>query len=135
MDKVLEQPKCGSKGNVELDFSFLTNNTSAPLTSTLRGLNADWVASFTYVGVGILQINLHAKVKCRYVISKVAELEDLNAADDGAYATIGATQNDGGASAAMTFKVYTRVAAGTKTDFTGRRVNVRLVLKDSSVGV
>lgn len=120
-----------AKGLVYLDFSFATNNTSNPLTSSFRG-GVDGVQSVTYSAVGILIFTI--KDRFRYVVSKTVELDDLNSSDDGAYASSGAVQNEGTATQ-MNFKLYTRAAAGTKTDYTGRRVNVSLVLKDSTVGV
>jgi len=122
------------KGLVYLDFSFATNNTSSPLLTTLRGAGADAVATLTRTGVGIIQVTL--KDIYRYVCSKAVDLEDLDSSDDGAYASIGPDTNDGSSPQKVaTFKVYTRAAAGTKTDYNGRRVSVSLTLKNSTVGV
>lgn len=138
MDKNLEQRRTLGKGYVDIDFSFLANNVSNPVisgaASTLRGAGLDFVESIAYSAVGIILVTLTLSARCRYVVSKDATIEDLNAADDGAYATCGAIQNEGSSTAKMTFKVYTRAANGTKTDYTARRVHVRLVLKNSTVG-
>ena len=131
-DRNLESGKNFAKGQVYLDFSFLTNNTSSPLTTTFRG-GKEAIATVTYSAVGILIVTLADK--WRYVTAKAVDIEDLNSSDDGSYATIGAVQNEGSSTTAPSFKVYTRVAAGTKTDFTGRRVSFQLVLKNSTVGV
>lgn len=131
-DRNLDSGHNFAKGMVYLDFSFLTNNTSNPLTSTFRG-GADAVASVVYSAVGILIVTL--KDKWRYVAAKTADLEDLNSSDDGAYASVGAVQNEGSSTTAPSFKIYTRAAAGTKTDFTNRRVTISLALKNSTVGV
>jgi len=139
MDRNLDTGHNVGKGNVYIDFSFLTNNTSNPAVNTFRGADQSWIASVAYSAVGILLVTLSTKANCRYVIDKTVELEDLNAADDGAYASSGPVQNEGaaGANAAtpMTFKIYTRAASGTKTDYTGRRVSVSMCLKNSTVGV
>ncbi len=139
MDRSLEPRKCTSKGLVDIDFSFATNNNASPVisgaSSTLRGTGLDYIESIAYSAVGILIVTLKLEARARYVVTQSAELADLNAADDGAYATIGAVQNEGSSTSKMTFKVYTRAATGAKTDYTGRRVSVRLVLKNSTVGV
>lgn len=122
-----------AKGLVYIDFSYAANNTSNPLTSTWRGA-ADAIASVTRSGVGIHLVTL--KDKWRYVVAKTVDLEDLNASDDGAYATVGAVQNEGSSTTAPSFNVYTRAAAGTKTDYASpRRVSIQMVLKNSTVGV
>lgn len=135
MNRDLDTRKGVGKGMVALDFSFLTNNTSAPLLTSLRGADASWVASFTRNGAGDITVLLKPGAQARYVATKDVDMEDLNSSDDGAYATIGAVQNEAHATLGMSFKVYTRAAAGTKTDYTGRRVSVRLLLKNSTVGV
>jgi hypothetical protein len=135
MDRNLDQGRNVGKGLVYLDFSFLTNNTSNPLVSTFRGADSTWVASVTYVSPGILLVTMSLNARCRYVVDKYVDLEDLNSSDDGSYATIGAVQNEGSSTAQMTFKIYTRVVAGTKTDFTNRRVSVSMALKNSTVGI
>lgn len=134
MSRDLEHGYNYGKGNVYLDCSFLTNNTSSPLLTTLRGSGADVIASLTRTGVGIIQVTL--KDTYRYLIDKYVSLEDLDSSDDGAYASDGPDTNDSQTPLKpATFKVYTRAAAGTKTDFTGRRLNMTLVFKSSSVGV
>jgi hypothetical protein len=139
MDATLEKAQTPTKGAVDLEFSFDTNNTSSPVTSgtgsTLRGVGLDFIDSIAYSTVGIILVTLTLKARARYQISKLVELEDLNAADDGAYATAGPIQNQGSSSAKQTFKIYTRAANGTKTDFTNRKVNVRIRLKNTTVGI
>lgn len=127
-----ENGKNYTKGMVYMDFSFLTNNTSNPLNSTFRGA-AENIASITRSNVGILVVTLLDQY--RYVVDKYADLEDLNASDDGAYASIGAIQNEATAGAQLSFNIYTRAAAGTKTDYTNRRVSVCISFKNSALGV
>lgn len=126
----LEQGFNYCKGAVYLDLSFLTNGTSNPLLSTLRGAGADVVASITYVATGKYTIVL--KDAYRYIVGKTADLEDI-ASPDGSYASIGNVSGEG--SGPLTFVASTFVAAGTLTAFTGRRLTVSLVLKNSTVGV
>lgn len=137
MDRNLDSRMGFGKGLVHIDLSFLTNNTSSPLLTTLRGADGSVVASLTRNNTGIITILFTKTVAARYVVSKHVELDDLDAADDGAYATSGPPLNEGAASGTtgLSFKIYTRAAAGTKTDYANRRVNVRLVLKNSNVGV
>lgn len=136
MDRNLNDRKGVGVGMVDLDFSFACNNTSSPLMSTLRGADASWVESLTRTGVGVILVTLKLEARCRYLVAIDATLQDLNASDDGAYATIGAVQNEGSSSAKMTFNVYTRAAAGTKTDYASpRRCSVSILAKNSTVGV
>lgn len=135
MDANLETARRVGKGLVELDFSFLANNTSNPVLTSLRGVGTEMVDALTYSTTGILVVTLKLAARCRYVVAKHVELEDLDSSDDGAYATSGPVNNEGSSTAKMNFKVYLRAAGGTKTNYSNRRVHVRLVLKNSTVGV
>ena len=135
MDANLETCRRVGKGLVELDLSFLTNNASNPSLSTLRGVGTEMVDAITYSTTGILIVTLKLSARCRYVVQKLVELEDLDSSDDGAYASAGPVNNEGSSTTKMNFKVYTRAAGGTKTNYSNRRVHVRLVLKNSTVGV
>jgi hypothetical protein len=136
-DRNLDSGKNFGKGMVYLDFGFLTNGTGAIDMTTLTGGGKDAVLSVTRAAAGRITIVL--KDKFRYVVRKSAELEDLaSGSDDGSYATCGPVT--GGGATAISFDVFTRVVAGTKTDFgtggtgTARRVGVSMVLKNSTVG-
>lgn len=137
-DRNFENSHNYGKGLVYLDFSFLTNGTGVIDLTTLRGcVQAKDIASISHPGAGRYTITLTDKF--RYVVSKYVDLEDLaSGSDDGSYASSGPVT--GGGTTAISFDVFTRVVAGTKTDFgpggTGvaRRVNVVLCLKNSTVG-
>jgi len=115
---------------VYLDFFFLTNNTSTPLLSTLDGAGIDTVASFNRTGAGIIVVTL--KDPFTKVIRAGAELDDT--ANDGAYATVGNIANEG-TNSGIAFTIRLRAAAGTLTDYTGRKCSVGLVLKNGNWGV
>lgn len=110
------------QSRVYCEFFFLTNNTSAPLLSTVDG--ADIVASFSRSGAGVIVITL--KDTFNKVIYASADIDDTGSGD---YATVGNITNEGTASP-ITLTVRTRVAAGTLTDFTGRKVSVNLALRN-----
>lgn len=131
-DRNLESGKNFAKGLVYLDFSFLANGASNPVASAFRG-GREAVASVVRESTGQYLVTLVDKY--RYVVHHDAGLTDLNASDDGAYATAGAAQNEGSSTLPVSFRIYTRAAAGTKTDYTGRRVILRMCLKNSTVGV
>jgi len=120
-----------SQGLVYLEFSFLANGASDPVTTSFRG---GGVATVSHAATGRYLVTLQDGY--RYVSSKAVDLEDLGTgSDDGAYATIGPVANEGsGHTTALTFNVYTRAAAGTKTDYSARRVSLCLVLKNSGNG-
>lgn len=138
-DRNFESARNYGKGLVYADLSFLTNGTGAISLATLRGAGVDAIASIAHPAAGRYTITL--KDKFRYVVSKYTELEDLaTGTDDGSFATSGPVSNEGSSTLAPSFDVYTRVVAGTKTDFgaggTGaaRRVHIVLCLKNSVVG-
>lgn len=138
-DRNFESARNYGKGLVYADLSFLTNGTGAISLTTLRGAGADAIASIAHPAAGRYTLTL--KDKFRYVASKYCELEDLaSGSDDGSYASAGPVSNEGSSTLAPSFDVFTRVVAGTKTDFgpggTGaaRRVNVVICLKNSVVG-
>lgn len=138
-DRNFENARNYGKGLVYADFSFLTNGTGAIAMSSLRGAGVDAIASVTRAAAGRITVVL--KDKYRYVVSKYSALEDLaSGSDDGSYSTEGPVSNEGSSTLAPSFDVFTRVVAGTKTDFgtggtgTARRVSVVLCLKNSTVG-
>lgn len=125
-----------AQGLVYLDFSFNTNGASNPVitgaSSTLRGaVSPQDIVSITYAATGKYTILLSDKY--RYVVGKSCDLEDV-ASPDGGYASIGNVTNEGSSTAGISVVVSTFVAAGTLTQFTGRRVSVSLCLKNSTVG-
>lgn len=131
-DRNLESGRNFAKGLVFLDFSFLANGVSSPVTTSFRG-GAEAVATVTRESTGQYLVTM--RDKWRYCAAVSADMTDLHAADDGAYATAGAPQNEGSSTLPVSFRVYTRTAGGVKTDYTGRRVNVKVVFKNSTVGV
>lgn len=130
-DRNLESGKNVGKEVVYLDFSFLTNGASNPVASSFRGtVLGDFILSVTYVATGKYTVVL--KDKWRYLIGKFADMEDI-ASPDGGYSSVGNVSGEGGG--ALTFVVSTFAANGTLTAFTGRRLSVSLILKNSTVGV
>lgn len=115
-------------GRVYAEFCFDTNNTSSPLMTSVDG--ADIVANLNRTGAGVIVVTL--KDSFNKVIALDASLDD--SADDGAFATVGTVTNEG-TSSPITFTIRTRVVAGTKTDFTGRRVRVSMALRNGNWGV
>lgn len=114
--------------SVLVAFSFLTNNTSAPATTSFVG-TGDLVASLTYVSAGRLLVTMSARDNYNAVLYASARMEDNN---DDARATIGPFSNEG-TSNALSFNITTRVSNGTATDFSNRRVFVELVLRNSAI--
>lgn len=115
-------------GRVYCEFNFLSNNTSSPVLTSVDG--ADVVASLSRSGAGVIVVTL--KDAFNKVITASADLDDT--ANDGSYATIGGITNEGTATP-LSFTVRTRVAAGTLTDFTARKVYVVLSLRNGNWGV
>lgn len=135
-----------SQGLVFCSFSFLTNNTSSPATSSFRlcgGLTGSQssgsvpnngpsvVASVTRTGVGAYLITLADGY--RFVGAFDASIDD---GADTLMPRIGTISNEGsGNSVAVTLALTVRaMATGTATESTGRRICVNLVLKDSGNG-
>lgn len=115
---------------VYLEFTFLTNNTSTPLLTTLDGAGIDTVLSFNRTGAGVIVVTL--KDSFTKVIRASAELDDT--ANDGAYATVGNVTNEG-TNSGIAFTIRTRATAGTLTDYAARKCSVGLVLKNGNWGV
>lgn len=135
MDRNLDHGRNVGKGLVYLDFSFLANGGSNPVAASFRGAAlGDIVATVTYAVTGKYTVKLQIKDQVRYIVAKYADLEDI-ASPDGGYASVGNVTNEGTAGSQLTFVVSTFNAAGTLTAFSGRRVSVGLVLKNSTVGV
>lgn len=135
-----------SQGLVECDFSFLTNNTSDPAVSSFRGCGGltgavasgsqansgpSAVASITRTGVGAYLVTLADGY--RFVQAQSCDIDD---AADTLKPRIGAITNEGaGYSVPISFPVVVRaMSTGTATESTGRRVSIRLILKDSGNG-
>ena len=135
-----------SQGLLEIDFSFLTNNTSDPATTSFRGCGGltgssgatsvansgpSAVASITRTGVGAYLITLAEGY--RYVTAAFPSIDD---GADTLWPRIGTISNEGsGATTALTLALTVRaMATGTATESTGRRVSVKLVIKDSGNG-
>jgi hypothetical protein len=126
--------KDGSSGVVYLNFQFECNTASNPVTTTFKGDGILPQGTLVHTATGKYTLTLDAGYTCRYVIHKLAELEDA-ATDDGAYATIAAPTQGEGDGKALVFLLYTRAASGTKTDYAAhRKVTVQLVLKCSQAG-
>lgn len=139
--------KTTSQGLVYGEFSFLTNNTSNPATSSFRGCGGltgisaaaggvsnsgpSAVASITRTGVGAYLITLADGY--RFVQASDASIDD---AADTLWPRLAAPSNEGaGNSTAITVALTVRaMATGTATESTGRRVSVFLVLKNSGNG-
>lgn len=144
MNRNLDQAPNFGKGLVYAEVSFATNNTSSPTAASIRGAKdaLDATTPLNRTGVGIIRVTLRDKV--RYIVTKYTDMDDAaSGSDDGAYATAGPDVNDPGVTTAPNpggttpaFDIFTRAGATTtKTDFTNRRVNVSLCLKNSTVGV
>lgn len=131
-DRNFEHGTNYGKGLVWLEFSFLANGASNPVSSGYRGVGTDVIKSITYTATGKYTIVLRDKF--RYIICGDAGLWDI-ASPDGGYASFGNVSNEGSSTVGPTFVVATFSAAGTLTQFSARRVNVTLCLKNSTVGV
>ncbi len=135
-----------SQGLVYADFSFLTNNTSNPATTSFRGCGGltgsdgatsvansgpSAVASITRTGVGAYLITLADGY--RYVTCSYASIDD---AADTLVPRLAAPSNEGsGHDTAVTIALTVRaMSTGTATESTGRRVSVGLVLKNVGNG-
>jgi hypothetical protein len=116
-------------GRVFLDFGFDTNSAANPLTSTLRGVGVDTVASLVRSGAGVIVVTL--KDPFVQLIRGDAFLDDT--ANDGAFATLGNVTSEG-TNTGLSFTVRTRAVAGTLTDYAARRVGISLVLRNGSWG-
>lgn len=139
--------KTTSQGLVYADFSFLTNNTDHPATSSFRGgggltgtdgtgtgvanSGPSVVASITRTGVGAYLITLADGY--RFVQTGEATIDD---GSDTLWPRLGTISNEGsGNSTAVTIALTVRaMATGTATESTGRRVGVKLCLKNSGNG-
>lgn len=133
--------KDSTAGAVYVNLSFTTNGTSQPVNTYAAGAAAALArgegmrptGTFTRTGVGTFSLVLDAGYTCRYVIRKFADLE-ANVGGDGSYGSITAPSQGEGDGKALTFTVYTHAAAGTLTDFTGRRLSIDLMLKTVAEG-
>ena len=123
----------------EIVFSFLSNNTSDPSLTSVVGVGTGtgvsaMVKTLTHSATGKITVALsNDRGTCKAVLYASAELEDLSS-DDGAYCTIGPISNEA-TNTGLSFPLFLRAATGTKTDYTNRRVFVRLVIRDTAAGV
>ena len=91
---------------------------------------SDVVASITHVGgTNVLAVTLSKR------FNKIVAAEASVIATDGKRATIGSIANEGHASNAPTFNIYTWVAAGTANNDNADRITVRLALRSGYQGV
>jgi len=136
-DRNLDSGRNFAKGVVYLDFSFLTNGASNPTAASMRGAvmattGGGEIASIVYAATGKYTVTLRDKY--RYLITKYCDLEDIST-PDGAYASIGNVTNEGSSTTPPSFVVATWSGGAVATQYTGRRLSVSLVLKNSTVGV
>lgn len=135
-----------SQGLVWVPFSFNTNNTSDPSSSTFRGCGGltgtdaaangsvsnsgpSAVASITRSGTGAFLVTFADGY--RYAVATLAQISG----SDGYTAQCSTVSNEGsGATTACTMTVTVTNASGTATDTTGRRVSVLVAFKDSGNG-
>jgi hypothetical protein len=133
-----------SQGLLHCIFSFLTNNTSNPATTSFRGCGGltgsdgatsvsnsgpSAVASITRTGVGAYLITYADGY--RYMLSGIATIDD---AADALHARLAAPSNEGSGHTTAITQALTVRSAATATESTGRRVSVHVVFKDSGNG-
>ncbi len=139
-----EDSRWTSQGFTHCVFSFVTNDTSDPASTSHRGCGGltgsdgatsvanggpSCVASITRTGVGAYLVTFADGY--RYATAKFATIED---AADALHARCAAVSNEGsGDTTACTMAVVVRSAA-TATESTGRRVSVYVAFKDSGNG-
>lgn len=128
MNRTAFPTKQSSPGTQELCFIFNTNGASDPATSSFDGAKS-FVASVKHTSTGKYTVTLaDAQTK---VLWAEAELDDT--VDDGAYATLGGISNEGTATP-TTLVINTRAGSTTtKTDYSARKVMLRLCLKNTTV--
>jgi hypothetical protein len=135
-----------TQGVVWVPFSFNTNNTSDPTTSTFRGCGGltgtdaaangtvsnsgpSAVATITRAGVGSFTVTFADGY--RYALATVAQISGT----DGFTAQCSTVSNEGsGHTTACTMTVTVLNAAGTATETTSRRVSVLVAFKNSGNG-
>ena len=112
---------------VFVNFELLGAGAAA-LTVPAAGGGTSWVASVTRSGAGVFVVTL--KDSWNKVLFKSVDMDD--SLNDGAYATVGTTLNEGTA-LPISFTIYTRVAAGTAGDpAAARRLGVSLTLRNGT---
>lgn len=133
-----------SQGLVICPFSFVTNNTSDPDVTLLRGCGGltgadaagsvanggpSAISSITRTGVGSYLVTLADG----YRYATYAD-SNINDAADALQARVGTISNEGtGNTSPVTVAIVIR-SGSTATESTGRRVSGILVLKDSGAG-
>lgn len=114
---------------VDIEFSFRCNGASNPTTASYASAG-NVVASITYAATGKYTITFSGRDYYNAVVWADANLEDA-ATPDGSYATAGNVTNEG-TSSPLTFMVSTFNAAGVPAQFSGRRVWVKLTLRNTA---
>lgn len=116
-------------GRVYAEFTFTA--PGAGTSVALTGIDgADVVASISHTGgTNVLGVTLNKKY------NKVIDASASVIATDGKRATIGSIANEGSASLAPTFNIYTWVAAGTASNDNADRITVKLALRYGYQGV
>lgn len=133
-----------TQGVVWVPFSFETNNTSDPATSSFRGCGglagADSGSSVSNSGPSAVASITRSDVATflvtfadgyRYALATLAQISGV----DGYTAQCSTVSNEGsGHSTACTMTVTVTNAAGSATETTGRRVSVLVAFKNSGNG-
>ena len=135
------QPEVGGlqTNRASINFTFTTNGALNPtviggLGDTAATIPNFLILSIVYAATGKYTITLQPRWLIPGLVDWDAELEDI-ASPDGAYATIGNFGNEGSSTGALTAVVSTFNGGGTLTQFTGRRVAVKLVIRNSKSSV
>lgn len=108
-------------GLKRLNVSFEANGSNNPAAATVRG---NYVASVTRAGTGKFTATMSGGFN--RVDFVTAELDDIGS-DDGAYATCRIVDET---AIPLQIEIFTRAAGGTKTDYSGRRVRLKLECRD-----
>lgn len=116
-------------GRVYAEFTFTA--PGAGTSVALTGIDgSDIVASISHTGgTAILGVTLNKKY------NKIVDAQASVIATDGKRATIGSIANEGSASLAPTFNIYTWTAAGAASNDNADRITVRLALRAGYQGV
>lgn len=133
-----------SQGLTTIEFSFLTNNTSDPATTSFRGCGGGTgsdgassvsnsgpsaIASITRTGTGAFLVTFADGY--RYATTVFSQISGA----DGFQAQCGLVANEGsGHTTACTVAVTVLNTSFAAADTTGRRVSVRIAFKDSGNG-
>jgi len=116
---------------VYLEFSFLGNNTSSSLVSSVDGVDQTVVASITRSGAGVQAVLLGPREKYNKVIWAGASVDGST----GQRATIGNIINEGSSTLPIGFTVYTWATGGTAADVVSAAIRVSLCFRNSASGM